>query len=164
MTSSSTSTIASYAPAFFGLRASRLTELIVEQGARYTKAEGIRTPVRGMSTLLCLRQGPATVTELAAELGVTHAAVIKNARMLESEGFIDRGEDPSDARQRPLSLTAAGRKAAEETAAFMELARQVYLEIFDEIGIDVHAGLVGMEAALARSPLDERLKKCAGTE
>lgn len=52
--------------------------------------------------------GPHTVTELAAELGVTQQAVSKSVAEMTAAGLVERGHDPADARRRPLLLSGRG--------------------------------------------------------
>lgn len=134
-----------YAPSFFGLLASRVVDSVVESGAIAAERFGISAPVRTFSTLVLLSRAPMSVTEIAQQLGVTHAAVIKHTRSLVALGLIDRGQDAKDARRRPLTLTDAGREEVERIDAFMASAAKVYREIFETIGIDVFEGLKRME-------------------
>ena len=60
-----------------------------------------------------LADGPLTPTALAAALGVTAQAAGKVSGELEKQGLALRGTDPRDARARPLTLTAEGRRMAE---------------------------------------------------
>jgi len=164
MRSSSHSPVGAYAPAFLGLLANRVVERIVEEGARYAAQADVRTPVRAMSTMLALRAGPATVTELAQMLGVSHATAIKNTRTLAELGLVTRGVDKKDARRRPLSLTPQGEDAAREADRFMRRARTAYREIFAEIGADAYAALAAMEAALDRKGFDVRLREAGESD
>lgn len=154
-----TSVIDEYAPAFFGLRAGRLTDRIIAEGGAYLRSIELKTPVPAISTMLSLRAGVSSVTEIAAQLGVTHAAVIKNVRLLEKCGFAERYEAEADARRKPVRLTQAGMAESEKITAFIAVVQDVYRDLFDEIGMDLHAGLTRMEAALNAIPFDERLRK-----
>lgn len=158
--------LGAYAPAFFGLLANRLIDHIVETGASVAVEQQIGAPVRAMSTLLLLTEGPLTVTELATRLGVSHPGAIKTTRDLISRGLLRRSVDPSDMRRRPLALTGEGEGAVRRTQEFITHAQTVYRELFDEIGVDVHAALTAMEDALSRRSFGARLKaayKAGGT-
>ena len=153
-----TRVLGEYTPAFFGLLANRLINHVVETGASVAVEQQIGAPVRAMSTLLLLREGPLTVTELATRLGVSHPGAIKITRDLISRGLLRRSVDPSDVRRRPLALTDEGEVAVRRTQEFVMNAQTVYRELFEEIGVDVHAALTAMEDALSRRSFGARLK------
>src|SRR3954453_14684021 len=60
-----------------------------------------------------LADGPMTPGALAGALGVTAQAGGKVSNELEKQGLALRGTAPRDARARPLTLTAEGRRMAE---------------------------------------------------
>lgn len=153
--------LAAFAPAFFGLKSNRLVDRLVAEGGDYARLAGVRAPVRAMSSLLLLDQKPRTVTELAAALKMTHAGAIKASRLLVDAGLVERGTDPEDARRKPLALTAAGREAAIETRRFLDPVRAAYADLFEEIGVDVYAAVVALDAALDRKSFDARLADAA---
>jgi DNA-binding MarR family transcriptional regulator len=145
-----------YAPAFFGLVASRITDRILSGGSALFAQRGITIPGRSMSSLLLLADKPRSVTEIATALKVTHAASIKNTRSLIEAGMIERRDDPEDARRKPLYLTANGEAEVKRVEAFMVESVAVYEQLFAEIGIDLHDGLLRMEKALDRVDFGER--------
>jgi len=72
--------------------------------------------------LLAARDQPTSVTELAGLMGMTKQAASKLVDAMASGGYIQRGTDPQDGRQRPVSLTGRG----EELLAAVE---QIYAEL-----------------------------------
>ena len=74
--------------------------------------------------LLAARDQPTSVTELAGLMGITKQAASKLVDAMISTGYIQRGTDPQDGRQRPVSLTRRG----EELLSAVE---QVYAELED---------------------------------
>lgn len=146
-----------YAPAFFALAASRLVDRIVSEGGPAAKRAGLTAPVRTFSILLTLRATPLSVTEIAANIGVTHAAVIKQTRPLIDQGYVARKQDAADRRRMPLSLTAKGAREAARAVAFMEAAGSTYQDIFDEIGTDLFQAVIQFESALDRVSFNKRL-------
>ena len=74
--------------------------------------------------LLAARDQPTSVTELAALMGMTKQAASKLVDAMVSGGYIQRGTDPQDGRQRPVTLTGRG----EELLSAVE---QVYAELED---------------------------------
>jgi len=74
--------------------------------------------------LLAARDQPTSVTEVAALMGITKQAASKLVSATVSGGYLQRGAEPEDRRQRPLVLTRRG----EELLAAVE---QVYGELED---------------------------------
>ena len=73
-----------------------------------------------------LVDGPITVNELAAHLGVTQQAASKVAAELVDAGYVERLADPADLRVRRVALTARGRAAVHD-------AREVRAELVAEL-------------------------------
>lgn len=72
-----------------------------------------------------LHEGPATISSLAAFLGVTKQAGSKLVGQMERAGLVEVGLDPADARARLVSITGEGerlRAAAERIYADLEAA------------------------------------------
>ena len=145
-----------YAPAFFALLAIRVTDAIEADGGLLMRRLGFALPPRSISALLLLADGPLSVTQIAQQVGMTHAAVIKNVKKLLDLGLAERGEDEHDARRKPLHLTAAGREQAAAATRFMREAGNVYQGLFDEIGIDLFVGMTRLEDALRRKSFAAR--------
>ncbi len=81
--------------------------------------------------LLAARDQPTSVTELAGLMGMTKQAASKLVDAMVGSGYIQRGADPRDGRQRPVSLTGRG----EELLSAVE---QIYAELEED-----WAGLIG---------------------
>src|SRR5262249_37639909 len=58
--------------------------------------------------LLAAREQPTSVTELATLMGMTKQAASKLVDAMVSGGYVRRGADAEDGRQRPVSLTGRG--------------------------------------------------------
>ena len=151
--------IENLAPAFFGLLTTRVSDRIVADGSRVASSLGIPVPARCMSTIITLSHGPKGVSEIARALGVSHVAAMKNIRKLSSLGFTVTRSDPKDARRKPIEFTPKGRKAARQLHIFVEHIRQVYLDIFSEIDVNVYDAMSKFEAALVRRSFHERLSE-----
>jgi len=59
------------------------------------------------------REGPQSVSDLAAKERVRHQSMTQTVADLEAEGFVERRPDPDDRRRAVVSLTKAGRAALE---------------------------------------------------
>jgi DNA-binding MarR family transcriptional regulator len=73
-----------------------------------------------------LIEGPTTIGELAAQLGVTQQAVSKTVADLAAAGYVQRTPDPTDGRIRRVALTERGHAAVRDT-------RAVRAELVDEL-------------------------------
>ena len=60
--------------------------------------------------LLAVREGPTSVTELAALAGMTKQAASKLVDGMEAAGYVTRTEGTKDMRRRPIVLTEQGRR------------------------------------------------------
>jgi DNA-binding MarR family transcriptional regulator len=73
--------------------------------------------------LLAARDQPTSVTELAGLMGMTKQAASKLVDAMVSGGYLQRGTDAQDGRQRPVTLTSRGEdllSAVEEIYAELE--------------------------------------------
>lgn len=147
------------APGFLGLLLGQIVDRLVEEGSPSAREAGIAAPVRSFSLISLLARAELSVTEIAPRLGVTHAAVIKTVRALERLGLVERGQDPSDARRKPLRLSGAGREEAGRITRYMARASAVYLSMFEEIGVDLFAAARAFDAALDRENFGDRIAK-----
>jgi DNA-binding MarR family transcriptional regulator len=81
--------------------------------------------------LLAARDAPTTTTELAALMGTTKQAASKLVETMVASGYVRRAVGADDARQRPVQLTARGRK-------LLAAVEEIYLELEQE-----WAGIIG---------------------
>jgi DNA-binding MarR family transcriptional regulator len=82
--------------------------------------------------LLAARDEPTTTKELAALMGTTKQAASKLVEAMVASGYVRRAVGAEDARQRPVHLTARGRK-------LLTAVEQIYLELEQE-----WAGTIGV--------------------
>lgn len=84
-------------------------------GSVFAALDGAGFAAVSSTTALAVRilgDAPMTAGALAAALGVTPQGASKVSAELEQQGLAVRGTDPRDARVRPLTLTAEGRRMA----------------------------------------------------
>ena len=94
------------------LTASEL-RVVIGQLIRRLRAEH-RFPLLHASVLGRLdREGPRSVSDLAAAERVRPQSMAQTVRELESDGLVKRTPDPDDRRRAFVALTAAGRKTLE---------------------------------------------------
>ena len=68
--------------------------------------------------LRTLAVGPMTVSDLAARLGITKQGAAQIIDDVEGRGLVRRGQDPHDARARPVELTERGRGVLASASRF----------------------------------------------
>lgn len=146
-------------PAFLAHVADRLNIEICEQTADLFAARNISAPVRSASTLLfLLKEGPATLAEIARTDGQSHQTLSARLAPLEALSLIERTTDPADNRRRPYALTRAGVAEAKRVeAACTDIAAAIE-DMFDELDVDILANLDAARAALRRRPLEGRIE------
>jgi DNA-binding MarR family transcriptional regulator len=87
---------------------------------RRLRAEAGR-PLTQLAVLSRLdREGPASVSDLAAAERMRPQSMAQTVRELEEAGFVSRRPDPGDARRAFVELTAAGLAALQSTRAARE--------------------------------------------
>ncbi|MCQ2419770.1 MAG: MarR family transcriptional regulator [Clostridia bacterium] len=96
------------------------------------------------------RDGSIDVSELAKTLYGTPQAVSRGLRILEQDGLVERGTDPSDRRKSTVRLTQAGKQAHEacELAMFQygaAVAERLGQERLRRMHADIEALLQAME-------------------
>ncbi len=141
--------------AALGARLRRLSERIDRDATRIYSVRGIRFEQRwyGIINQIALN-GPMTVGEIAAALRITHVSVSQARRSLEEAGFASSIRDVSDARRRPIALTALGRELVASLTHLWQAFNDTAAELNAESG-DVVSLLDRLEDALdARSMFD----------
>lgn len=142
--------------AAIGARLRRLSERIDREASSLYADLGVDFEQRWFGIVDRLaRQGPMTVGELSAVLGVTHAAISQTRSALEARGLVDAAPDPADGRRRVLSLTAEGRDLVARLRPVWKVLDQVAEELNAEAG-DAVVVLDRLEAALTRESLQAR--------
>jgi DNA-binding MarR family transcriptional regulator len=90
--------------------------------------------------------GDATALDVADHLGVTKQAASKLVEQLVQRGYVTRTEDPSDARRRPLVLTARGRACTRAAEAAADDVMRGWTESLGKRGIaDLRSLLAKLE-------------------
>lgn len=72
--------------------------------------------------LLAARDQPTSITELAALMRISKQAASKLVDVMAGCGYVSRGTDPDDGRQRPVALTGRGRD-------LLAAVEQIYAEL-----------------------------------
>ena len=152
--------IESFGLPFFAHRLRRLSETLVEASGAWLREAGVTAPPKAVSTLLLLAaEGPLSVTEIAARLRLTHPLIVKLARELEAQGLVRTGQDPTDGRRRPVSLTPVGRTQAEQLRQSTETIGEAYRRLFEDAGSEGLQLVRRLEGALSAKGFHARLRE-----
>ncbi|MBX9747412.1 MAG: MarR family transcriptional regulator [Hyphomonadaceae bacterium] len=145
-------------PAAIGARLRRLSDRIDREAERIYAEMGVEFEQRwfGVLNQLTLR-GSRSVGDIAAELGVTHAAVSQVRGALERRGLVGVRADPSDGRRTLLVMTPAGRRLAERLRPVWVALEAASCEL-DEEAEGVVATLDKLEQAINRKGLAARVR------
>lgn len=141
-----------------GTRLKRLGERMQAGVQTHLDAHGFELQSAQFPLLAGLdRQGPMTISELAAGLGVTQPGVTRMILQLEARGLVERSDERADKRFKTVRLTAAGRQMMER--AKTELFPAIAAAVADICGgdEDLLERLTRMEAAMAEISLPERI-------
>ncbi len=145
--------------AAFALRVRQASVDLYEQMDECLQAHGLRLPAYATSLVQTLYHGgPQSVSALADELGLSHQLASQRLKWLGNEGLVEIGDDPDDRRRRQVRLTEAGRHEAQKLQTFLPLLERAYSHLFDEIGMDLHRGLVDGRVALSTNSLLARIQ------
>ena len=143
-----------------GSRLKRLSDQIMRDGSKIYQANNIEFEPKWFPVFYLLSQeAPKGVTEMAQELGVSHAAVSQVVRELLNKKLITGVKDRQDGRKRLLSLSQKGADLLPKIG-----------EIWDDIALAFHEMIIGhqsniidslreIEQSFAEAPLDQRVSK-----
>jgi DNA-binding MarR family transcriptional regulator len=115
----------------------RLTNLFGRMDAEPIVLDGLAISSSSAHCLLAIdRMEPVASRDLAAELGLTKGAVSQRIAILESLALVTRDRVPGDEREKPVSLTAKGRRITAAHQARIEkiLARMEELVASQGLG------------------------------
>lgn len=147
--------------AAIGARLRRLAERIDGDVARIYAGAGVEFEQRWFGVLNQLAlNGPATVGELAATLGITHASISQTRGSLEKAGLVKSQTDPDDARRRQLHLTRKGRQLVERLMPLWQMLEREAAKIVAEVDGLIES-LDRLDDALSRQSLFERIVESA---
>ena len=137
-----------------GSRMKRVGERLQAETARFLQQGGIDLPQGVWPLLVTLdRDGPLTIGELAAALGVSQPGITRSIRQLEAAGIVEAVRDGGDQRRKPVTITGKGAGILERTQR--ELWPHVEAAV-RQLCAPILADLDRIEDELDRMPLDRR--------
>ncbi|AXE87354.1 MarR family protein [Streptomyces sp. Go-475] len=102
-------------------------------------------------------EGPLSVRDVAASVGVTHSAASQTAAQMARAGLVTHTPDPRDARRRLIALTPKARALLPRIEAEWEATRTAMAELDAELSMPLAALLREVTEAVGRRPFRERI-------
>ena len=141
-----------------GSRLKRLSDQIMRHGARIYQANDIDFEPKWFPVFYSQsRQSPLRVTEMAQELGVSHAAISQVVRELLQKKLIKAVKDPHDGRKRLLSLSDKGLQLLPRLEEIWNDIAVAFHEMINAHQTNIIDGIREVEHSFLESPLDERV-------
>lgn len=144
--------------AAIGARLRRLSDRIDREADQLYAAFGVDFEQRWFGVVNQLaRNGAMSVGELAAALGVSHAAVSQTRAALVQRKLLTTEDHATDGRQRVLTLSTKGQRLVEQLTPLWRALNSAAEELDREAGRPVEA-LGRLEAALDKTSLTARVR------
>lgn len=149
--------------AAIGARLRRLSERIDRDLGQVYANQGAEFEQRwfGPFNQLRLRE-TASVGEIAAAIGVTHAAVSQSCSQLQAKGLIETDPAPSDKRRRQMRLSPAGIRLARQLAPMWDRLELLSRDL-DAAAGGLVAAIDRLETALAEQSIADRYNRIASS-
>ena len=151
--------ITSLGPAFTAHRFQRMADRFADAIQAYLQKVGFTAPARAVSTLLLLHEWPGlSVTQIAAQIKLSHPLIINLLAQLETHGLIHFTGDAKDRRRRLIFLTKAGEAQVSLFQKAQPIIRAAYAELAQETQIDLWQMMQTVDKALMGKPFLQRLE------
>ncbi|MFD5163855.1 MarR family winged helix-turn-helix transcriptional regulator [Streptomyces hawaiiensis] len=108
-------------------------------------------------------EGPLSVRDLAATIGVTHSAASQTAAQMARAGLVTHAPDPLDARRRLVGLTPKARALLPRIEAEWEATKAAMAELDAELSMPLGELLTEVAQAVGRRPFRERVESARTT-
>ncbi|MEU5155742.1 MarR family transcriptional regulator [Glycomyces sp. NPDC021274] len=102
-------------------------------------------------------EGPLSIRELAAAVGVTHSAASQTAAQMARAGLVAHAADPLDSRRRLVSLTPKARALLPRITAEWDATVAAMADLDAELPVPLAELLTAVADALHRRPLRDRI-------
>jgi DNA-binding MarR family transcriptional regulator len=145
-------------------RMKRLVERLKAEASRVYRDRGIDfNDSWFLAAWVLTQQDSITASGMAEKLGISRPAVSQMAAGMHKKGLISYQKDSADGRRRRISLTKKGRKTVKALEPLWKDVGDVTQEIIETAGVDLLEGLSGLENALERQSLSERIDERSKT-
>ncbi|HEX2591159.1 MAG TPA: MarR family transcriptional regulator [Rhizomicrobium sp.] len=146
--------------AAFGTRLRRLSERLDREVEAIYRAEGVTFQPRWFPVIRVLHgKGEASVGELAAMIGITHAAVSQVWAELLRAGLIRARSDEADKRRQLLTLAPKGQRYAETLAPLWQAIAAATEALLADAAPKMLATIDKIEAALDSEAMVDRVAR-----
>jgi DNA-binding MarR family transcriptional regulator len=134
-----------------------LSERLDRQVEALYRAHDVGFETRWFPVVALLNEhGPLSVGELAASIGITHAAVSQVRRDLIRHRFVRVKADPADRRRQILTLTPKGEALCRKLQPLWRAVAQATDAMLTEAAPDFLEQFSRVEAAIENDPMDSR--------
>ena len=139
-------------------RMKRLVERLKTEASRVYRERGIDfNDSWFLAAWVLSRHDGITSSEMADRLGITRPAVSQMTAGMHRKGFITYEKDSDDGRRRRIYLTRMGKETVDALEPLWQAVGDVTDEIMNGSGVDLLAGLAGIEDALEDKSLSDRI-------
>ncbi len=143
-----------------GSRLRRLSDYIMQEGTEIYKSHRIDFDPKWFPVYYLLSTNDhLSITEIADQLGVSHPAVIKNAKELEKIGYLESVQDKADKRRRLLSLSPSGRRLLPEMQIVWKDIAGSFSEVIQAQNEHLLKAVMEVEQAFREERFTARVRK-----
>jgi GNAT superfamily N-acetyltransferase/DNA-binding MarR family transcriptional regulator len=140
-----------------GSRLKRLADRLAQQVGQLYREQGIDFEPRWFPVFRYVAdKGTASVTDIAAAVGVTHPAVNQISEELTRAGYLNSITDRADKRKRMLSLSADGKRIKMQLEPIWKVLHAALSDVSEEIQNDLVNQSMRFESALISKNLSTR--------
>lgn len=144
---------------FLGKKADDLSQLISKQSKSIFDKKGIIVPVKSTSLVICLdNKQKLSVVEIANQLEQSRQLIIQKIPKLEQLGLIKLETVSGDKRRKLYVLTDTGKEQVKIILKIQNDITSIYLNLFDEININLFDAIDKTIKSLNSKNLDQRLE------
>ena len=143
-----------------GSRLKRLSDQIMRDGSKIYRDNGIDFEPRWFPVFYSInKNSPRGVTEIAKDLGISHAAVSQVVRELLKKGLLEAVKDQLDGRRRLLSLSVEGRALLPDIQEIWNDISQAIHQMINEHQANIIDCIREVERSFEKSSLHQRAAK-----
>jgi DNA-binding MarR family transcriptional regulator len=139
-------------------RLRRLSDRLHRDTSRLYRELGLDMEARWFPVVALLAEGkPASVTEIAVRVGMTHPAVHQIVHAMSEAGLVHSEPDRADQRRRLLSLSAKGHAVVAQLQPLWQCIRTEMSTLLAESSGELMTSLAAFEQQLERREFYERV-------
>ena len=156
----STSTNYKIPQAYLLLVMRRLTDSLLQDGDGYAKEKSLPWPARMNSVVSIIAQAESiSAGQISKYLGYSPQLIAQNLKFLKKIDVIQSLPGQNDKRSKLISLTQNGQHHYQNLQLLEDIADEVFEDIFEDMGVNMHTLLLKFESYFEQSSLLERLHK-----